>query len=87
MDVAVSTFRAHLGDWLDRAQRGEEVVVTERGVPIVRVVALTSTPAVERLVRDGVIAKPTGAGRPEARRHRRVASRGSVAELVGEQRR
>jgi prevent-host-death family protein len=86
VDVAVSVFRAQLGDWLDRAQRGEEVVVTERGVPIVRVVGLASTPAIERLTREGIIAKPQSV-RPVAHRRRRVRGRGQIADLVGEQRR
>jgi prevent-host-death family protein len=32
----VSDLRAHLSEWLERAREGEEVVVTERGVPVAR---------------------------------------------------
>ena len=34
MDVAVSELRAHLSDYLDRARAGDEVVITDRGVPV-----------------------------------------------------
>ena len=62
MDVAVSDLRAHLSEWLDRARAGEEVVVTERGVPVVRLLGIGATETLERLTAEGVIARP--AARP-----------------------
>lgn len=38
MDVAVSELRANLKTYVDRARSGERVVVTERGVPVARLV-------------------------------------------------
>ena len=87
MNVAVSELRAHLGDWLDRARRGEEVVVTERGVPVARVIGIGGAPAVERLIRDGTVSRPRVAHRPPARGQRRIRAQGPVAELVSEDRR
>jgi prevent-host-death family protein len=87
MDVAISELRAHLGDWLDRARRGQDVVVTDRGVPVARLVGVHSAEAIERLTREGVISAPTGKGRPIAKDRRRVRSAGSLADLVSEQRR
>lgn len=53
VDVAVSRLRAALADWIERARRGEGVVVTDRGTPVVRLVAVDSAPpagAVSELV-------------------------------------
>jgi prevent-host-death family protein len=86
MDVAVSELRAHLGDWLDRARQGEDVVVTDRGVPVVKLVAVAGIDTIERLTREGVIT-PASTPRVSARNMPRVRSRGSVSDLVSEQRR
>jgi prevent-host-death family protein len=44
MDVTVSALRAELAAWIDRARAGEEVVVTERGTPVVRLLAVDAAP-------------------------------------------
>ena len=87
MDVAVSALRAHLSDWIDRARAGEEVVVTDRGMPVVRLTGMDATPILELLTAQGVIARPARAQRPNATGHERTPVEGSVAELVSEQRR
>jgi prevent-host-death family protein len=86
MDVAVSELRAHLGDYLDRAREGAEIVITDRGVPIARLLGLTSATTLERLAADGVIARPTGP-RPTASGQFRLRPRRSVADIVSDQRR
>lgn len=87
MDVAVSTLRAHLSTWLERARDGEEIVVTDRGVPIARLVGVTAATRLERLAADGVIARPQHGQRPAATGTRRVRSRRLVSERISEQRR
>lgn len=87
MDVAVSTLRAELADWIERVHQGEEVVVTDRGTPVARLVAIDSAPLLEQLTRDGVLSRPQRAARPTARGATRVQARAAVSELVGEQRR
>ena len=86
MDVAVSALRAELARWLDRVRAGEEVVVTDRGVPVARLLPVGGTPILERLTTDGVLSRPRGGGRPGARAMHRVPAGGSVADLVSEQR-
>jgi len=86
MDVAVSEFRAHLSDYLDRAREGVDVVITDRGVPIARLLGLTTTTTLERLTADGVIARPA-APRPRASSQPRPRPRRSVADIVSAQRR
>lgn len=87
MDVAVSELRAHLSEWLERVREGEEVVVTERGIPVARLLGVQSTAILDRLTADGVIARPGQAQRPTASGKARPRSRRSVADLVSEQRR
>jgi len=87
MDVAVSTLRAHLSEWLDRARDGEEIVVTERGVPIARLLGINTTATLERLAAEGVIGRPERSERPRATGRSRPRPRRPVAPRVSEQRR
>jgi prevent-host-death family protein len=86
MDVAVSELRARLSHWLERAREGDEVVVTDRGVPIARILGLAATTTLERLTEQGVIARPSRRGRPTAAGRHRPRSRRPVADIVSEQR-
>lgn len=85
--VAVTELRAHLSDWLDRAGSGEEVVVTDHGVPVARIVGVSSSTMIDRLTSEGVIARAESTTRPKAAGRRRVRATADVAELVSEQRR
>lgn len=87
MDVAVSTLRAELSAWIERARAGEEVVVTDRGIPVARLLPVDAAPLIDRLVREGVLSKPLRADRPAARGVARVQASGPVADLVSDQRR
>jgi prevent-host-death family protein len=86
VDVAISTLRAELSSWIERVQAGEEVVVTDRGTPVARLLPVDTAPLLDRLVRTGVLGRPQRADRPAARGAARVRASGPVADLVGEQR-
>ena len=86
VDVPVTTLRAELSTWIERAKAGEDVVITERGVPVARILAVDSAPLLDQLTQRGLLSKPSAA-RPKARGAKRAHSTGSVSELVGEQRR
>jgi prevent-host-death family protein len=97
MQVAVTELRAHLSDWLGRVREGEEVVITERGRPVARLLAHESiapadttgdeaTRLAQRLQAEGLILEPARARRPRALAARRVRGRGSVSDIVSEQR-
>ncbi|WP_418275842.1 type II toxin-antitoxin system Phd/YefM family antitoxin [Isoptericola jiangsuensis] len=64
MDVPVSTLRAELKSWIERARAGEEVVVTDRGIPVARLTGVESADLVTDLVRDGLVT-PAQVSRPE----------------------
>jgi len=86
MDVAVTELRAHLSEWLTLAREGEEVVVTERGVPVARLLAVDTTPMLERLIAEGVIARPGQAQRPIAVGRRRPTAKRPVTDIISDQR-
>jgi prevent-host-death family protein len=87
MDVAVSELRAHLSDYLDRARAGDEVVITDRGVPVARLLGLTAAATLERLAAEGVIGRAAAVPRPRASGQPRPRPRRPVAEQVSQQRR
>jgi len=87
MDVPVTELRAHLSDWLERVRGGEEVIVTDRGVPVARLLGMSATTTLQRLAADGVIGRDVSARRPTAAGRERPRARRSAAEIVSEQRR
>ena len=87
MDVAITELRAHLSDWLQRARQGDEVVITDRGVPVARLLGLTATAVLERLAAEGVIGQAGAGRRPAASGRPRPRPRRPVADIVSEQRR
>ena len=87
VDVAITELRTHLSLWLDRVQHGEEVVVTDRGVPVARLVGMTATGTLERLTAEGVIGRPATAARPAATGRPRPRPRRPVSGIISEQRR
>ncbi|MDP8974929.1 MAG: type II toxin-antitoxin system prevent-host-death family antitoxin [Actinomycetota bacterium] len=68
-------------------REGQEVVVTDRGVPVARLLGIEASAALERLTADGVIARPLHPERPAASGRSRPRPRRPVAPLVSEQRR
>lgn len=86
MEVGVRELRDGLRRWLDAVEGGEEVTITERGRPIARLIGVSAVSQFERLVAEGVL---TPAKRPRGRdaSHRRVRAKGTVSDLVSEQRR
>ncbi len=82
--VGVRELHDRLSEYLDRVERGSDVVVTRRGRPIARLSPVAGDDALEELVRRGLVTAPKASRRAK---RPRVKSRGSVSELVGEQRR
>lgn len=86
MDVAITVLRAHLSEWIDHARNGEEVIVTERGAPVAKLVGMQWQDRIEQLIADGVISPVKPAERPRATGRKRVKPRGSVSDLIVEER-
>lgn len=86
MEVALTEFRAALRAYVDQARRGQDVVLTERGVPVARLVAVDAAPLLEQLEREGALS-PAPRASPRATGRRRAKATGSVSDLVSELRR
>ena len=52
--VSASEYRADMRQWHERARAGEEVVVTEHGVPSVRILSADGEALLDRLEREGL---------------------------------
>lgn len=85
MEVGVRELRGRLSDYLDRVREGHEVVVTERGTAVARIVPITGGRALDKAVAEGLVSPAPQ--RTRTRPTRRTHSRGQVSELVAEQRR
>lgn len=86
MDVSVTNLRSHLSDWLDRVRDGEDVIVTDRGTPVARIIRVTASDLLEDLEKEGLLARPAYSQRPRAGDFRRLRAKRSVAQLVSDQR-
>ena len=83
-EVGVRALHDRLSEHLERVEGGAEVVVTRRGRPIARLSAVGAADPLEDLVRRGLVTSPD---RPRRARQAHVEARGTVSELVAEQRR
>jgi prevent-host-death family protein len=81
-EVGVAQLRRELKDWLDRAQAGDEVVVTDRGRPVARLSGIDTTSLLDQLIADGQISRPRDDSRPTARGRRRVSATDDVSASV-----
>jgi prevent-host-death family protein len=82
-DVGIRELKQHLSEYLDRAERGELVRVTERGRPKALLGPLPGRANIEEGVAAGWITPGSGAAlRPVAR----AKSRARVADVLGEDR-
>ena len=86
VEVGVRGFRNHLSRYLEHVAGGGEVVVTDRGRPVARLVPHTIESPMDRLVAEGLVRPPTRPKTPSGR-IRRMKPVGELASLVAEQRR
>jgi len=83
-EVGIRELRDHLSRYLDRVQDGEEVVVTDRGRAIARVLPMNGERTIDRLIANGLV---TPARQPGRARPKPLKTAGPVSDLVAEQRR
>lgn len=85
-EVGVRDLKNHLSRFLDRVKSGEEIIVTEHGRPVARLSAIDGpTDRLAALVASGAVRPPKA--RQRQRPARRIKAKGSVSDLVAEQRR
>jgi len=83
-EVGVRELRDHLSRYLEHVQSGEELVITDRGRAIARVVPVGAERVIDRLVREGLIVP---AAQRTRRRPKPIQAAGTVSDLIAEQRR
>ena len=85
MDVGIRELRAHLSRYVEQVKAGEDIVVTEHGTPVARLVPMSGERKIDRLIREGVVvpARSHTGWLPE----QLIPVEGSVSEIVIEQRR
>ena len=84
MEVGVRELRNHLSRYLDRVRDGDELIVTDRGRAIARVVPVGSERTLDRLIAEGIV---TPARVKRSRVPKPIKTKSTVSDLVGEQRR
>lgn len=83
-EVGVRELRNHLSRYLDAVRAGDEIVVTDRGAAVARLVPLDGERTLDRLVREGVVTRAT---RKQRSRPTPLDVGGTVSDLVADQRR
>ena len=83
-EAGIRELRDHLSRYLERVQAGEEIVVTDRGRAIARVLPIEGERTIDRLIREGRIT-------PAKQRKRSLPTplktSGAVSDLIADQRR
>jgi prevent-host-death family protein len=58
-EVGMRELRDHLSKYLARVREGDEIVVTDRGKPVARIISEGGLSRFDRLVAEGVITPPS----------------------------
>ena len=86
-EVGIRELKNGLSGYIDRVRNGEEVIVTDRGRPVARLSSLDAAhDHLAELVAAGIVRAPTSNRRRHVPKHR-INSKGTVSELVADQRR
>ncbi len=85
MEAGIRQLRDNLSRYIELVRDGAEVTVTEHGRAVARLVPLDQPRPLDRLISEGLVQPRQAPKRP--RRRRPVKARGTVSDLVAEQRR
>ena len=84
-EVGIRELKNNLSRYIERVRAGDEVIITDRGRPVARLLALdAASDRLAELVEAGVVRPPTSAHRH--RPTRRIKPKGPVSDLVADQR-
>jgi prevent-host-death family protein len=84
MDVGIRELRTNLSRYVEQVKTGEEIVVTDHGKPVAKLVPLNGERKIDRLIREGVVipARSRTGWLPE----KLIPVKGSVSDIVIQQR-
>ena len=84
-EVGVRELKNRLSAYLERVKAGEEIVVTDRGTPIAKLVAIDrGTERLNQLIAAGLVVPPR---RPKSKARPSIKANGTVSDLLAEQKR
>lgn len=86
MEVGITEFRSNMRQWLVAVKAGDEVVLTERNVPVARLSGVDGLTAWEQMVRAGAIMPAPSKKRTKASDMEGVPAERPVSEIVSEHR-
>jgi len=84
--IGVAELRRDLKRYLDAATSGDEVVVTDRGTPIVRLTGINSALIMDELYRSGIVTPPRSRDRFDPSEIEPIHATSDVSGLVSDQR-
>lgn len=87
MEVGVRELRSQLSRWIGHARQGREILITDRGRPVARLVPVEGESAIEQLIALGIATPPASTRRDDLTPPTVRPRGGSVTELLLEQRR
>lgn len=64
VEVGIRELRAGLSKWVARVRTGDEVIVTDRGTPVARLVPAKGERTLDRLIREGIVEPASSRERP-----------------------
>ncbi len=86
MELSLTELRAELSDAIEAAKSGEDVIITERGIPVARLSGIDVSNLLTRLEREGLISPPAEA-RAVPRLPQAEAAKDALSSLLGRLRR
>ena len=86
MELTLTELRAELSNAIEAAKSGEDVIVTERGIPVARLTGIDSADLLTRLEKEGLIT-PAAESRAVPRLPQAEAAKDALSSLLGRLRR
>ena len=86
MEVTVTEFKASLAKHLDSVKDGQDVIITDKGVPVARLTGVDSSELLASLVKDGLVTIPAE-DRAVPRLPQAEAAKDALSSLLGRLRR
>ena len=83
MDVGIRELKQHLSEYLDRAQQGESIRVTDRGKPKVLITPIADGGEIERGIEEGWLRPSSSTGLSAVRR---ATSNRAIRDALAEDR-
>ena len=86
MEVGITEFRSNMSHWLTEIKAGDEILLTERDIPIARIIGVNGLTSWEQMIREGIVTPSTQQKRTKAENIKQISATGSVSNIVSEHR-